>query len=185
MENASKALLMTASILVGVILLSLGIYLVNSFRNFSQTYSESIETHKMEQFNSQFTAFSTRKNISMHEILTLTNFANEFNFINNLEPDDNQFIKVYVKFSNTNEICLTNPKKFPTKEYRENPDKFFIDLLDGTYINPNSPDEGKYMHDEDNKAKYYNCYECKKYSVNPVTGRIESITFEFKNEVTI
>ena len=78
MENASKALLMAASILIGLIILSLGVYLVNTFKSFSQDYNDSMEIQRMEQFNAQFTAFSTRNNVSIHEIMTLANYATYF-----------------------------------------------------------------------------------------------------------
>ena len=190
MENASKALLMTASMLIGVVLLSIGIYLVNSYKNFSKTYSESMEAQRLEQFNSEFTALSTRNNVSMHEILTLTNYANEFNFINDLETTDNQFIKVNIKIG-TKTINLTDldkelKSKIPT--YRNNSDKFISDLLDGTYITSVYSDikDGRYQYNynEDTKEKtYYNCYECTEYHVNSNTGRVDLITFTYQKEV--
>ena len=188
MENASKALLMTASMLIGVVLLSIGVYLVNSYKNFSKTYSESMEAQRLEQFNSEFTALSTRNNVSMHEILTLTNYANEFNFINDLETTDNQFIKVNIKTKAINLTDLDRELKSKIPTYRNNSDKFISDLLDGTYITSVYSDikDGRYQYNynEDTKEKtYYNCYECTEYDVNANTGRVESITFTYQKEV--
>lgn len=192
MENASKALLMAASILIGLIILSLGVYLVNTFRSFSQNYNDSMEIQRMSQFNAQFTAFSTRSNVSPHEIVTLTNYAKEFNTINNLSSDDNQYINVFIKINNQT-INLTDIEKEVNKisGYKNNPDKFISDLLDGTYVyNLFGKDEnrvekaGQYEYDYEVKENkrykvYYNCYNCTGYEVNAETGRVEYITFEF------
>ena len=195
MENASKALLMTASILVGLIILSLGIYLVNTFRTFSQDYNDSMEIKRMQQFNAEFTALATRSNISMHEILTLVNYANEFNSTNEIEVGDSQHIDVNIKLK-TKTINLTNLEtELKHTDYENKTDKFISDLLDGTYIieskvNESAVDEGRYKYDyaydKEKKIKiktYYNCYACTDYSVSAQTGRVESITFTYKDMV--
>lgn len=203
MENASKALLMAASILIGLIVLSLGVYLVNTFKSFSQDYNDSMEIQRMEQFNAQFTAFSTRSNVSIHEIMTLANYAKEFNSTNNIEPTNNQYIKVHIKFNEKGkQFNLTNESTYPNNgEYYKNPNKFISALLDGTYVyelygngrelepftNVEDENKGQYQYDYDETTKkkvYYNCYKCIGYEVNSQTGRVESITFEFKKIYT-
>lgn len=201
MENASKALLMSASILIGLIVLSLGIYLVNTFKSFSQDYNDSMEIQRMEQFNARFTAFSTRSNVSIHEIMTLTNYAKEFNSLNNLKEGDSQYISVIINCGKNKEFNLTNEEQYPkTGTIKFNSYNLFINaLLDGTYIyrlygngselEKFNDNKGQYQYDYDeiNKKKiYYNCYTCKDddYKVNPQTGRVESITFEFQKSYT-
>lgn len=199
MENASKALLMSASILIGLIVLSLGIYLVNTFKSFSQDYNDSMEIQRMEQFNAQFTAFSTRSNVSIHEIMTLTNYAKEFNSLNNLKEGDSQYISVIINCGKNKEFNLTNEEQYPkTGTIKFNSYNLFINaLLDGTYIyrlygngsdlEKFNDNKGQYQYDYDETTKkkiYYNCYTCTNYEVNPQTGRVESITFEFQKSYT-
>lgn len=193
MENASKALLMTASILIGLIILSLGIYLVNTFKSFSQNYNDSMEIQRMGQFNAQFIAFSTRNNVSIHEIMTLTNYAKEFNNTNNMQPVEEQYIKVYITFKEKGKkFNLTDESTYPNNgEYYKNSNKFINSLLDGTYVyslygvDVEKNGQYQYDYDETNKKKiYYNCYTCKNYEVNSQTGRVESITFEFQKSYT-
>lgn len=203
MENASKALLMAVSMLIGLIVLSLGIYLVNTFKSFSQDYNDSLEIQRMEQFNAQFTAFSTRNNVSIHEIMTLANYAKEFNTINNIEKTNNQYIKVKIKLKN-GEFNLSNEENYPKRGENgfDSYDLFINALLDGTYIyklygnslvqfDDGTENKGQYqydyIYDGDTKKKiYYNCYKCSEnsYEVNPQTGRVESITFEFQKSYT-
>ena len=199
MENASKALLMSASILIGLIVLSLGIYLVNTFKSFSQDYNDSMEIQSMEQFNAQFTAFSTRSNISIHEIMTLTNYAKEFNSLNNLKEGDSQYISVIINCGKNKEFNLTNEEQYPkTGTIKFNSYNLFINaLLDGTYIyrlygngielEKFNDNKGQYQYDYDETTKkkiYYNCYTCTNYEVNTQKGRVESITFEFQKSYT-
>lgn len=201
MENASKALLMSASILIGIIVLSLGVYLVNTFKSFSQGYNDSMEIQRMEQFNAQFTAFSTRNNVSIHEIMTLANYAKEFNTINNIEKTNNQYIKVKIKLKN-GEFNLSDEENYPKRGENgfSSYDLFINALLDGTYIyklygnelvefEDGTENKGQYQYDYDGNTQkkiYYNCYKCSEngYKVNPQTGRVESITFEFQKSYT-
>lgn len=191
-QNASKALLMAAGVLIGIIMLSLGVYLVTSMRNFSRNYNDSLEAQKLEQFNSKFTVFQNRQNISIHEIITLVNIANEFNKTNNIEnSNDKQYIHVIVDLDGTkrNTIDLTDEATYPkTVEYRNNPSKFISDLLDGIYIYNNVSKvekEGQFQYDyiEDSNTKkkykrYYNCFQYADCNINSNTGRIDTIIFK-------
>ncbi len=57
MENASKALIMGAEILIGVMILSIGVYLFNSLGSYSAETTQEIESTRLEQFNEQFSKF--------------------------------------------------------------------------------------------------------------------------------
>lgn len=190
-NNASKALLMAAGVLIGIIMLSLGVYLVTSMRNFSKNYNENLEQQQLTQFNSKFTVFENRQNISIHEIITLLNIAEEFNKTNNIEANDKQHINIYVGFGKGKPINLTDTSTYPkTIEYRNNSDKFINDLLDGIYIysiyENTVEKEGQfqyeYIEDSNTKKKYkkyYNCFQYVDDYINPETGRIEYISFKF------
>jgi len=54
MENASKALIMAASILIGVMIISVGVALFNSFGGFSKDIMTGIEETQVAEFNTQF-----------------------------------------------------------------------------------------------------------------------------------
>ncbi len=191
MENTTKALMMAAGVLIGIIILSLTVYLVNSIQGFSSNYNSSLELQQLEQFNTNFTVFEGRNNISFHEIMTLVNLAKEFNKTNNLDKNDSQYIHVYAKYKSSSPVDLTT---------EDNLDQY----LDGSYIMSkypnfeNTENKGGYFrykniyNDEKVKTQiiYYNCYKCagynsyKNYYINPNTGRIEYITFIFQEEYT-
>ena len=54
MENASKALIMAGGVLLGVIIISLGVYLFSSYAKYSSNAYNKMEAAQIEQFNAQF-----------------------------------------------------------------------------------------------------------------------------------
>ena len=74
MENASRALLMAGGILVGVLIVTLMITLFLSARDLSNTYDANKQSEAIQQFNENFTRY-IGQDITMHQIITLYNFA--------------------------------------------------------------------------------------------------------------
>ena len=54
MENATKALLMAAGVLVGIMILSLGVYLYSSLSEYVSENQEQMELNANNKFNTQF-----------------------------------------------------------------------------------------------------------------------------------
>ena len=57
MENASKALIMAAEILIGVMVISIGVYLFSTMGQYSANTAQGIEDAQIAQFNTQFLQF--------------------------------------------------------------------------------------------------------------------------------
>ncbi len=57
MENASKALIMAAGVLLGVMLISFAVYLFSTFGSYSNDVYLQMEETRMNAFNSQFTKY--------------------------------------------------------------------------------------------------------------------------------
>ena len=74
MENASKALLMAAGVLIGILILSLMVTLFLSAREVSSRHDQVKKTEEVEQFNANFTKY-VGKDITMHQVITINNFA--------------------------------------------------------------------------------------------------------------
>ena len=75
MENASKALIMGAEILIGVMIISIGVYLFNVLGSYSAETSQEMADARLEQFNEQFTKYygtvSTRQEDGTEIIQTI------------------------------------------------------------------------------------------------------------------
>ena len=74
MENASKALLMAAGILIGILIISLMVTLFISSRDVTITYEAAKQTEKIEQFNVNFTKY-LGQDLTIHDVVTICNFA--------------------------------------------------------------------------------------------------------------
>lgn len=74
MENASKALLMAASMLIGIILISLLVIMFRNSGNVSSSYDKTISQEEISVFNSNFTKY-IGKNLTIHEVKSIINFA--------------------------------------------------------------------------------------------------------------
>ena len=55
MEDATKALLMAAGVLIGLMILSLGVSLFSSMNAYTDIKQQQIEENGLQQFNEQFT----------------------------------------------------------------------------------------------------------------------------------
>ena len=79
MENASKALLMAAGILIGVLVLSLLAYLIISFSQLYADIDKQNADQKLAQFNTQYTTYLHREDLTIYDVLTIVGYAKENN----------------------------------------------------------------------------------------------------------
>lgn len=99
MENATKALLIAAGVLIGVLILSLGTYLYFSLGDYISSTKEEMEINASNQFNVQFTKYinwdgepthSTDFVVTIQDVITAANLAYQNNFDNDLiDPNQN------------------------------------------------------------------------------------------------
>ena len=160
MENASKALIMAAGILIGVLVLSLGVYLFTSFGNSAAQIQKENEINALNKFNSQFTVYQGRKDLTIYDILTVANYASENNKNYNLDSRN-----------------------------RGDQSTFYVGVkLDGKYIEElNTKDQTNKIEnfiDElnvNNETELKNrLYECKidGTKISQITGRVYEIVFK-------
>ena len=79
MENAPKALLMAGGVLLGIMILSLAVYLFSNFGSTSSTIHENIEANQISQFNSQFMQYVGKENVTIYDVISMANLATENN----------------------------------------------------------------------------------------------------------
>lgn len=86
MENATRALIMAASVLIGILLISLGVVIFSRTGNVSKTYSSTVTQEEIAIFNSNFTKHLGRP-FAKHIAETIINFAKS----NNVKYKDNTY----------------------------------------------------------------------------------------------
>jgi len=108
MENASKALLIAAGILIALLVISIGVYLFANYRNLGSSYEQTLQTSQKQRFNVNFTKLEGRNDITIHEIVSLANYVREYN------KNYNTNIKVILLSED-----LTDPTKDLTAKIKE------------------------------------------------------------------
>ena len=79
MENASKALLMAGGVLVGLLVLSLAVYLFVTFGANAKEIRDEIDSTQLTKFNANFNIYADRNDITIYNIISLVNLAKENN----------------------------------------------------------------------------------------------------------
>lgn len=89
MENASKALLMAGGVLIGVLVISLAVYLFADFGATSAEINAQNAQKQITAFNSKFTVYQGyEEDITIYDIISLATFVNENNAYYEDSPDD-------------------------------------------------------------------------------------------------
>lgn len=109
MENASKALLMAAGVLIGILILALMVTLFLSAREVSSRHDQVKKTEEVEQFNANFTKY-VGKNITTHQVLTIYNFAQKKN--NKIKDVQIILVKGFITDTSQIEKDLENNKLY-------------------------------------------------------------------------
>lgn len=159
MENASNALLMAGAVLIGVLILSAGVYLFTQFSSTSHQISEQLTASQISQFNSQFTKYEGREDITAHDVVSICNLAKQNN-------------KQYYEDSGSN----------------SDPYPYYIEVSlkkAGTYNSNNfeNAQEGTYQgfmqeNDIDKTSHEKITFTCTKVEISDITKLVKKITFE-------
>lgn len=163
MENASTALIMAATILIGVLIMSTGVYLFNHFGERTKDINERMEQAQIDQINVQFTKYEGVTTCSAHDIVSIANLAKQYNtengFTTPVTDNGAYYIQVSIKMNlRDTEIPLNSLKNFeslPEEKYQ-------------TFMS-------KYSLTTDNKKQFFTCTDV---TVNNKTGRVSKISFE-------
>lgn len=105
MENASKALIMAASTILGIMIITFLVFVFGIFSNYNSKNTSEIEEKKSSKFNSEFFKYyengKDEIKLTPHDIISIANFVKENNLKYDLkEPKENSYyvtIDVYTK----------------------------------------------------------------------------------------
>lgn len=167
MENASKALIMAAGVLIGVMLISFAVYLFSVFGDYSGEVQSQMEARRVEAFNTQFTKYygsEQRENpydsnseksydgpilCTAQDVVTIANLAKDSNTSYGVYDDDPDYTS-----DNLNDMYITvNLLNLGNKgTHIENWDKnkFTNFIKENTFVKDKTTNK-----DDTSKAKYY------------------------------
>lgn len=155
MENASKALIIAAEVLIGVMIIALGVYLFNVMGQYSQDTTSQMEETQIAQFNNQFLKYygtvtnSSGVNepikLTIHDVIGIANLArtsNEGYDFYEISPvsDSSYYIQIDLQIGHTTYTNLEMKTQEELVEIlKEN------DIID-SYINCSHVVEPKYFY---------------------------------------
>lgn len=113
MENASKALLISAGVLIAILLLSLFSYLMRQMGNSTSGIYSNLSQHEISEFNQKFLNYEGRDNLSIQDVVTIINLAKD----NNEKLNRPTIIEVKVDGSDWSDKTLDVVKQNLDKTY--------------------------------------------------------------------
>ncbi|MBR3254790.1 MAG: hypothetical protein IKF97_00970 [Clostridia bacterium] len=145
MENASKALLMAAGVLIGIVLLTMFVYLFLSYSETNQSLQTQIELGQIQSFNNKYLAYDRLENLTAYDINTVVNMANDNNDYYGVteKTDTNYYIAVYVDGVETTKLQIT-PKDLDVSYMDDSSDQLVGDFRElkkykcSVHVNPNT-----------------------------------------------
>ena len=84
MENASKALFIAAGVIIALMVISLGVYLFITFGQAASDTHKQVKEYQINQFNSQYTKYDKRNDLTIYDVVTVANMATQNNITNEL-----------------------------------------------------------------------------------------------------
>lgn len=154
MENASNALLIAGAVLIGVLILTTGVYLFTMFGSSGASISEELTQRQVDEFNAQFYKYENQESVRIHDIITVANLAKQNNYDYGYTSIGEGPFYITVTISNLSGGEGKNLETIDTEKANE--------LLAKYAINGSTP-------------VYFHCTEV---TFNSVTKRVDSITFE-------
>ena len=191
-ENASNALMMTASVLIGLNELRAFVLLFVSFSNSSARIEERLAESQIKEFNAHYEifAFSKEENgdetsrVSIYDIVSLINFTKQYNHDLYSKPECDHYNQDSMPYYVVIKIDFGDLRNYEAlhdvisqvhgySDYQE-AEKDDLDVLmqNAYFDNENIPENWE-------TADNIHRFECKGIKYNEKTLRVNEISFEY------
>ena len=157
MENASKALLMAAGVLIGIIIIGALVFMASNLSSIPSAQEKEKQAEQIAEFNKVYESYDKKK-LRGSEVVSIINRV-----IDNNEQNADKQIEVYVTVKANNKA---NADELSAKQYKfAISDKtIFVDLFNDK--------------DRRNAFMYSRLFECTNITYNSQSGRVNGIYFE-------
>ncbi len=198
MENASKALLMGAGVLLAVLIIFIAVRLFSSASQVTESYQSKTDSTEIATFNANFTRFvgatfdengneKEQTYAKIHDIISVANFAWNYNnkvLMNPMDPtnlDDPRIIHVNLKLSDGTELIED------LQNYNQS--AYYLLMEKGYYVSNDNPN-GKNVVTYQIDIKNYNAegrinemdfYPSNQNSATTINANLKEATNEIKN----
>ena len=197
MENASKALIIVGGVLIGVMILSMFLYVFRAAAKTNQSYDEKQAQEQLETYNAKYEVYN-RNNNTIIDLLTVINLAYDNNVSCDYDPQNsveilikisaNHFYRLLGKYENRNlneknKIRFTSGENIIPPDIDENKKSIYdlvnesFDELDIKTIG-SADDKLSLTRLENNETQYKYLFKCTSIKYNIVSGKVEFMKFE-------
>ena len=97
MENASKALIIAGSVLISIMVISLGVFLFTNFSDTGKVIYDENTKKTIAEFNTNFTKYENSTEVTAQDIVTIANLARDNNVHYQVSKGDSSYITVLFK----------------------------------------------------------------------------------------
>ena len=166
MENASKALIMAGGMLIGIIIISIGVYLLAVYGGTSKNIQDQLDARVLAEFNNNFLKYQGSDKCTIHDIVSLASFAKKNNQdlgLADTDKNNDYYVSVYIT-TKMNDSFNKENLSLSTKG-----EDYYIGLID-SYSVKNTIAETQY-------------FTCKNIEFRTIGDqkRVKSITFKINN----
>lgn len=95
MENASNALIIAGGVLIGILILSLAVYLFVDFGSTSAEINKQNEEQQLVLFNTKFTSYEDKEGLTIYDVVTVAGYAKENNKYYGDDDNDKYYVDNY------------------------------------------------------------------------------------------
>lgn len=159
MENASNALMMAATILIGVMIISAAVFLFTQFTTTGSQISKQIYDTQIAKFNVQFTKYEGQSSITAYDIVSICNLAKQ----NNIDYYEEGW-KSAKDDSNSIYYISVDVKVDGVWKHNYEQTEDYTNFIKTSYL-------------EDNKVDIIT-FKCSSVHINENTQRVDTIVFE-------
>lgn len=106
MENASKALIMAGTILIAILVLTVGVYIFINFSEFARKNDETQAKQELIMENNKFLKYDGRTDLKVQDMKSVTNLVKEYN---NKCLEEN---KIAIRYGNVDLLLWNDTKWF-------------------------------------------------------------------------
>lgn len=197
MENASKALIMAATLLIGIMLIGVMVYLFRTGARVGEDYENKKTVEQIDAFNAKFEVYQ-RENNTISDVISAANLAYTINSKNNWDSINKSEVEVKLSnYSSATTFDIIADETLPKNTFYKNKNKSieisFYDLMSTdiktinskygmTIQNINDTDKLTDINIKSTEREYRYYFEVNKdgLSYNEKTGLVDKITFIIK-----
>lgn len=163
MENATKALIIAASMLIAIMVISIGVYLFATMSGYTTSAQKKIIDDRVVAFNNKFLIYDGKEDLTVHDIITVANYARQSNenygLSENSRSDTNSY---YVS-------VIWEKVNIETQQIKNESAETFLNKL----LSENIKEDIESEEPKEYTPKKYRC----EVKLNPNTARVYQVKF--------